>query len=107
MKNTMAIMITVTATPAPIPAFAPVLSDDPSLFTGCTVGPSVLVAASIPVPLEVSVVAELGEEARADVNADVGADVGAVEAKSGNGFCGPDRCTAGAAVNNASSSPQQ
>lgn len=105
MKSTMAIIIAAAAIPTPRPTFVPVLSDEPLLFAGCTVGPSVLVAASLPVPLEVPMVAELGEEARTDV--DVDADVDAVEVKSGNGFCGPDRCTAGAAVNNASSSPQQ
>ena len=64
---------------------------------------SVLAAPLLTVPLEVPVVAELREEERTEVDT----DADAVEAKSGNGFCRPDRCTGGAAVNNASLSPQQ
>lgn len=101
VKKTATMIITAATTPTPIPISAPVLSDEPLLSAEGTVDPPVLAAPLLSVPCGVPVLVELKEDAETDM------DVVATEEKSGNGFCGPDRCTSGAAVNRASSSPQQ
>ena len=99
MKKLAVTMTTAANMPTPIPAFAPIPIKEPPISAGSAVDCPVLV---VPPP-------SLVTDCKDDVNPDTDEedDIEVAEVNSGNGFCGPDKCTGDAAVNNASLSPQQ